>query len=157
MYSQDNDAGVVAIGARFSAAAAAGLGQGAGDAADAVMGPPRQMCPVRQVPFYASEFSGSGTFTQPATLGPPTGHYWSVRLISVTGFSAGSVAVTLNSVAGPVVASFAAAGQQYLARGVVLLRYGDYLVLTGTGITGTVRPQGQADLFPDWYLPEYLG
>lgn len=160
MSQPGNDAGTAAIGVRFRAEAGAGLGlgQGAGHAVSGLLDAPRGPgYEVRQVPFYASEFSGSGTFTQPATLGPPTGWLWSVRLLSVTGFTAGTVTVTKNAAAGPLVAEYAAAGPQTFPRGAILLRAGDYLVFTGAGITGTVLPQGEADAFLAQYLGEYLG
>jgi hypothetical protein len=153
-----NDSGVLAIGARFSAAAGVGVGQGADGALAGVLGRPARTCnPVRQVPVYATAVAGSATITQPATLGPPTGHYWSVRRLSGTGFSAGTVTVYINSSAGEPVAQFASGGApQLYNRGGILLHPQDYLVIVGGTITGDELVLGAADQFPDWYLSEYL-
>jgi len=154
---QSTDAGLAVIGARFSAAAGIGLGPGADGALDALSLPRRPCNPVRQVPLYATAFAGSGTITQPATLGPPTGSYWSVRRLAVSGFSAGTVTFYVNDPAGEIAAVFAAAGVQTFNRGGVLIHPQDYLVAVGATITGNVTVIGAADQFPDWYLSEYLG
>jgi hypothetical protein len=154
------DAGLVAIGARFSAAAGAGLGAGA-DGALGMLSPGRPCNPIRQIPLYATSLGGSGTVASAATLGPSTAQYWSVRRLSASGFTAGTVVFCLNSAAGEPVAVFAgAAGQiapQTFGRGELLLHPQSFLVPVASGITGTVTIIGAADMFPDWYLSEYLG
>lgn len=157
---QAADAGLVAIGARFSAAAGVGLGQGAGGALDA-LAPPRRPCnPVRQVPlsFGIPVSGGAGTFTGLIGYqGPPVGWYWSIRRLTAQGFTAGTVNIYSVSVTGEILVPFAQAGTATFGRGEELMHPQSYLVAQASGITGTVTLYGRADAFPDWYLSEYLG
>jgi hypothetical protein len=159
---QGTDAGLVAIGARFSAAAGAGLGQGADEAVDDVMGRRRWAWAnkVRSVPIYATSLGASGTISQPGTLGPPTGFYWGVRRLTASGFSAGTVTFYDSSAYGEplaVVGSATAGIPQPFGRGEVLLHPGHYLVIVAAAITGSVTIFGAADLLPADFLPRYLG
>jgi hypothetical protein len=166
MYNPDQlqgtDAGLLMIGARFSAAAGAGLGPGADQAVDEVMGRRRSAWggKIRQVPIYATSLGASGTISQPGTLGPPTGFYWGIRRLTASGFTAGTVTFYDSSASGEplAVAGSAIAGiPQTFGRGEVLLHPGHYLVIVAAGITGTATILGAADLFPADFLPRYLG
>jgi hypothetical protein len=115
---------------------------------------------LRQVPLAVPGIplsAGAGTMDQAQSLGPPQGYYWSVRRLTATGFTAGTVTAFIDSTAGEPVVPFPQAGVFTFGRGEILLHPMSRLVISATGITGTVQLYGAADAFEDWYLPEYLG
>lgn len=115
---------------------------------------------LRQVPLAVPGMSlsaGAGTVDVAQALGPPQGYYWSVRRLTATGFSAGTVTAYIDSTAGEPVAPFPQTGVFTFGRGEILLHPMSRLVIAATGITGTVQVYGAADAFEDWYLPYYLG
>jgi hypothetical protein len=172
MLSQPGtDDGLVAICASFGIGAA--LGPGAEGQALTAAGMPRRRPrrPVYPFSFPPQMVTGTavGSFTAPGTdqSGPGTGWFWDVTSLSVTGFTAGAVAVTKNSpaitAAGAVsaievVAQFAAAGtQNFPQKGTPLLDGNDYLVFTVTGaITGVVNISGSVIMVPAERIDEYL-
>jgi hypothetical protein len=155
------DDGLAAIGARFSASAAVGLGQGADGALDDLFGGRRMpLNPIRQVPLFIPVplSGGDGTFTGLIGYqGPPVGYYWSIRRLTAQGFTAGTVVVYESSADGEALFPFAQAGTLTASRGEELLHPQSYLVISATGITGTVTVFGAADAVPAWYLTKYLG
>ena len=115
---------------------------------------------IRQVPITPPQITlnaGAGTLDLPASLRVPTGYYWGVRRLTLSGFSAGTAVVYLNGAGGEPVAPFAQAGTFTFGKGQLLMHPDDRLVVVATGITGVVQVNGAADLFEQWYLPYYLG
>lgn len=116
--------------------------------------------------------SGAGVLYPTDQLGPMTGEYWSVRRLVTYGYSAGTVTVYRNAVVTGTGSDAAAVGEQLFTfpqsgtytfgRAEILLRPDDFLVLVATGITlasgqSGVTVYGDADRFPSWLLPEYIG
>ncbi len=99
---------------------------------------------------------GAGVIDYPDTLKAKTGYYWSVRRLTLTGWTVGSVSVRLNDPNGELIASYPNPAVFTFGRGEMLLHPDDRLVITATGITGFVQVNGAADCFESWYLPEYL-
>ena len=120
---------------------------------------------LSQVPFAGSITlsAGAGTYDSPGTLKAATGFIWSIRRLSVIGFSAGQVTAFRNSTSGEPVATFAAPAATTtpviddFGRGELMLMPDDRTVWSATGITGTVSFWGVADCFESWYLPFYIG
>jgi hypothetical protein len=121
---------------------------------------------MHQVPVGAIQVPlalGAGVFQMADLLSPKAGFMWSVRRLTGSLFSAGSVQVFKNgftsggaATGGELVVTFAAAGTQTFGRGEILLDQNDQLIIVATGITGSVQIQGAADCFERWLLPEYL-
>jgi hypothetical protein len=128
---------------------------------------------LHQVPVGAVQVpitAGAGAFQMPDLLSPKAGYMWSLRRLTASGFSAGTVVVYKNgSVVGGVytgggdpVAPFAAAGSLTIGHSEILLDQNDQLVIVCAGITlstgfAGVQVNGAADCFERWYLPQYLG
>lgn len=138
---------------------------------------------LHQVPLGAVVIpitAGAGVFQMNDILMPKAGYMWSIRRLTLSGFSAGTaVAYKGGAVVGGAYTGggdpfpFSAAGTLTLGRGEGLLDQGDALVIVcgvqpassgggGTAITlnsGSpgVLLSGAADCFERWYLPEYLG
>lgn len=103
------------------------------------------------------QLSGNGTLDNgPPQMGPPREHCWSIRWLSITGFSAGSVALQINGMEPYYTVTPTVNGWNKMGRGELLLQPGDRITLTATGITGSVLLMGRADTFPYWHLPKYL-
>ena len=100
---------------------------------------------------------GAGTLDMPDSLAAKTGFYWSVRRLTAVGWSAGSVTVFADSVVGEPLAPFPAPAVLTFGRGELLLNPGSRLVVSATGITGSVQLWGKADCFPTWMLARYMG
>lgn len=114
---------------------------------------------IRQVPLTAPQMTlagGAGVIDYPDTLKAKTGYYWSIRRLTLTGFTAGSASVKLNDQNGELLVPYPVAAANTFGRGEILLHPDDRLVITATGITGFVQLNGAADCFESWYLPEYL-
>lgn len=117
-----------------------------------------------QVPLVA----GNGAYQMNDFLMPKAGYMWSVRRITASGYSAGSVVVYKggNVVGGTYTGGgdpipFSTAGANTLGRGEFLLDQGDALVIVCTGITlltgfAGVQITGAADCFKRELLPDYL-
>ena len=118
-----------------------------------------------QVPIAAT----NGVYQMNDLLMPKAGYMWSVRALTASGYSAGSVIVYKGGVVvggaysggGDPRAPFAAAATQTFGRGEFLLDQGDALVVVCSGITLNanqpgVQINGSADCFERWLLPEYL-
>jgi hypothetical protein len=128
---------------------------------------------LHQVPIGALQVTisgGAGAYQMPDLLSPKAGYMWSVRRITASGYSAGTVTVYKNGavVGGSAVAGgepvmpFAAAGTSTAGRGEILLDQNDQLIIVCSGITlsagfAGVQINGAADFFERWLLPEYLG
>lgn len=80
--------------------------------------------------------AGAGVLDQPRLLGPAMGWTFQLDGMGAQGFTAGSVAVFLNSILGAQLLNFSSAGTFY-QRHFRYLRYGERLVFQATGITGT--------------------
>jgi hypothetical protein len=114
---------------------------------------------VRQIPLAPPQIplsTGAGVLDIPDVLAAKTGYSWSVRRLAVTGWSAGSVEVFMNSQFGEPVAIFPTPNVLTYAKGALLQHPGDRMVFVATGITGFVQINGSADCFESWYLPHYL-
>jgi len=128
---------------------------------------------LHQVPIGAIQVpitAGAGAFQMNDLLMPKAGYMWSVRRLTASGYSAGTVVVYkggfvsggVYSGGGEPLVPFAAAGTTSLGRGAGLLDQGDPLIVVCTGITlvagfAGVQINGAADMFERWLLPEYLG
>lgn len=111
---------------------------------------------VFQQPLYG-QLSASGTLDGGAntSLTPPRGLCWSVRRMSATGFSAGTVTAYLNGLEPVELFTSTTAPQKY-PKGAILLYPGDRLTYVAATITGIVLVFGVADAFPVDYLRRYL-
>jgi hypothetical protein len=97
---------------------------------------------------------GAGILQEPTQYGPPVGFMWSIRRLTITGYTAGTVTPYLDGIE-PI--AFPAAGTYFIGRGELLLDNGQQLTFVATGITGTPMVFGVADAFPRDELPAYLG
>lgn len=127
---------------------------------------------MHQVPIGAIQVpisAGSGVFQMNDLLMPKAGYMWSVRALTASGYSAGSVIVYKGGMVvggaytggGDPRAPFAAAATSTFGRGEFLLDQGDALIVVCTSITLNanqpgVQINGAADCFERWLLPEYL-
>jgi hypothetical protein len=83
--------------------------------------------------------TSSATIDRPELMGPRPGYAWDLKFLTAVGFSAGSVNVYLNGVSNNTqMLTFPQAGVYQFGKLQLLLRGGDRLVVTTTGITGTV-------------------
>jgi hypothetical protein len=126
---------------------------------------------LHQVPIAPPQIplsGGTGALQMADLLSPKAGYMWSVRRLTASGFTAGTVMVykngyvdgapgTQTAVGGEPVLPFAQAGVATIGRGELLLDQNDQLIIIATGITGSVQINGAADNFERWLLPEYLG
>jgi hypothetical protein len=114
---------------------------------------------LNQVPIVAPQISltaGAGTLQLADLLGPRTGYHWSVRRLSLNGYTAGTVTVYKNASGGEILLPTSAAGTYTFGRGEMLLEPSDQMVFVAAGITGYVQVGGAADCFESWLLPDYL-
>jgi hypothetical protein len=168
--SDGTDSGIASIAAGFGIGLAIG-DQATGNAlAAAGMGRRKPCPPVFPFPLPPGILTGTavGTFLDsPDKFGPPTGWFWDITSITLSGFTAGSVAVTRNapavdSAGNPVaiefVTSFAAATTvAFPQKGNPLLDGNDRLVFTVTAtLTGQVRITGTVIAVPVSRIDEYL-
>lgn len=119
---------------------------------------------VQQPTFFYGPITLSGGAGSLFTDGPSTGLCWSIRRLSLTGYSAGTVTLQKNSsIAGAdLVFPPSVAGVFQIGRGEALFQPDEILVFVATGITLSanspgVTISGTADSFPAWMLPRYLG
>lgn len=115
---------------------------------------------VRSVPFGVNvPLSGGATltpyFSQSPNLGPAAGYMWSVRALIAQNYTAGTVNVWRDSPSGEIISPFPQAGLATFGRGERLLWPMSQMVVTATGIVGTLQIYGQADLFPQAFLAQY--
>lgn len=167
------DAGVAAIGARFSVGAGigGGLGQGAAAAAaDAAGIPVCRRRPVTSFPLPPGILAATtvGSFLDlPHQFGPRTGWYWDITALTAFGFTAGAIGVSKNAplvtaagnpFAVEPVASFTQAGViTFGQKGMPLLDASERLVFTVTAaLTGTAQISGQVVMVPAERIDEYL-
>lgn len=174
MSLQAPDDGMAVIAASFAIGAGAAAGDGAEDGAAAAAGLPRR--PRARRPFQEFNLPPGllatttvGSFVDlPGQWQPPTGWLWDVTMLSVTGFTAGAVAVSLNAPAVTPAGSpyaiepvwtFAAAGVETFPRkGHPLLDATQRLVFTVTGaLTGVAAISGMVIAVPAERISEYLG
>jgi hypothetical protein len=143
----------------FTAKIAAALGGVAGALGDEAQWRARKARAITQVPFWGSItlIAGAGTEDQPDKLQAKTGYVWGIRRLTVSGFTAGSVTVFLNSPLGEPIMTYPAAAIATYARSEQVMMPGDRLILVATGITGTVNYWGRADCMESWYFPHYQG
>lgn len=124
---------------------------------------------VPQGPAQIPINGGAGVLSLPDVFQCKTGYCRSVRRLTASGFTAGSVTTYLNGllVGGVLVgtpepvAPFPQAGVLTFGRGELLLQQDDTLTFAATGITlssgfAGVQINGIADEFEAWLLPDYL-
>lgn len=125
---------------------------------------------LHQIPFvFQIPISGgNGVYQMNDLLMPKAGYMWSIRNITASGYTAGTVVAYKGGVivGGTYIGTgqpfpFSAAGAATIGRGELLLDQGDALVFTATGITlssgyAGVQINGAADCFERWLLPRYL-
>jgi hypothetical protein len=112
---------------------------------------------VYQYPFTPNLIpltGGAGTLQEPTQYGPGVGFMWSVRRLTIAGYTAGSVTPMLDGIE-PI--AFPSAGTYFIGKGELLLDSGQQLTFVATGITGAPMVFGVADVFPRALLPVYLG
>lgn len=108
---------------------------------------------IGQVPIVG----GAGSLDNGAPqMAPPREHCWSIRWLSITGFSAGTVTLQINGLETYYTVTPTVNAWQKMGRGELLLQPGDRITLAATGITGAVQMFGRADTFPYWHLAKYL-
>lgn len=83
-------------------------------------------------------------------IGPTQGYTWSVKRLSVTGFGAPTETVQVFKDSNFVCTIGAASGFVTFSKGALMLRPGDFLRLTGTGLTANeqITMSGEADMAP---------
>jgi hypothetical protein len=119
-----------------------------------------------QIPITA----GAGALQQTEMSGPKAGFMWSIRRLTATGYTAGSVIAYKNgAIVGGAIAPgseplipFTQAGTNFIGRGEALLDQNDSLLIVCTGITlaagyNWVQINGAADNISRDLLPDYLG
>lgn len=127
---------------------------------------------LHQIPIGAIQIpisAGAGVYQMNDLLMPKAGYMWSVRRLTASGYTAGSViAYKGGAIVGGAYTGggdpfpFSAAGALTIGRGELLLDQGDALVFVATGITlsagvGGIQINGAADCFERWKLPDYIG
>lgn len=117
---------------------------------DRVMKHPKEV--VYQTPL-AFQFTANGTNIE-LDLYPTRGNCWSIRRLTVFGFTAGTVNVYFDAI--EPVAPFPVPAVNTYGRGELLLMPGQRLTANVAGLAGTGLLFGVADEFPHWYLSEYL-
>jgi hypothetical protein len=113
---------------------------------------------MRQIPLKPPQ-AVNGVIDVPQALAVPTGYFWSIRRLTLSGFTAGTAVIYLNGLAGTTAGEpipFAQAGMFTFGRGEMLLHPGDRLVVIATGTNGYVQLDGAADMAELWYLPYYI-
>jgi hypothetical protein len=132
----------------------------------------RKLETLHQVPIGAIQVpisGGAGVYQMNDLLSVRAGYMWSVRRLTASGYTAGSVIVYKGGAVvggaytggGDPVSPFAAAASNTFGRGEILLDQGDALIVVCTGITlaagfAGVQINGAADCFERWMLPRYL-
>lgn len=114
----------------------------------------QQVYQYRLTPNLIPLVSGSGTLLEPTQYGPPVGFMWSVRRLTISGYTAGTVTVYLNQIE-PI--AFPAAGTYTFGKGELMLDNGDNLSFTAASVTGQPVVFGSVDVIPRNQLPAYLG
>lgn len=97
---------------------------------------------------------GGGSLTDQVYLKPPPECCMSIRRLTVSGFTAGSVTAFVNN--DDPALPFPVAASNFFNRGALLLDSGEFLNLVASGVTGQPVVFGRIDTFPAWYLSEYL-
>lgn len=172
------DDGMAAIAARFGAGAGISLGradEGAALAGEVAMaaGLPlaarriRAVFPLNLPPGLLTLTTVGSYLDLPMQFGPRTGWFWDVTALSVSGFTAGAIAVTKNAplitASGAAwaiepVASFPQAGViSFGQKGIPLLDACERLIFTVTAaLTGYAQISGQVVAVPAERIDEYL-
>lgn len=101
--------------------------------------------------------SGAGSFGQPNSTGPNDPYWWDLRSLAVWGFTAGTVTFQLNStLAGAQEIGSTTVPGEFTWSAQHLLAPRDYIIISATGVTGTVSFGGQAIEVETAWLPAYL-
>jgi hypothetical protein len=92
---------------------------------------------VTPLDIYSPAYSGSGNLVM---NGPAFGWYWDVHLITVAGFTAGSVNLWKNDLVTPAAEKFpfTSAGSLTLGKGQFVVLPNDVLYFVPSSITGTI-------------------
>jgi hypothetical protein len=123
----------------------------------------RALQATRQIPFVINLpiAGGAGSLNPVPATGPDVGYFWSIRRLSATGFSAGTVIISIDSTAGEPIQTFTGATigtyVQTFGKGHQMVHPNSNLAISAAGITGTVIVYGSADQFESWLLPFYMG
>jgi hypothetical protein len=92
-----------------------------------------------------------------SNLQPDLGTCWSVRRLTLIGYTAGVVTAYINAIEPVAIWTFGTSAPfTYYTKGALLLQPGDRLTLGAAGVTGTAQLFGVSDTFPYWYLRRYL-
>jgi hypothetical protein len=127
---------------------------------------------IHQVPIGPLQIAitaGAGVYQVPDMTAVRAGFMQSIRRLTASGFSAGTVAVYKSGAVvggvflggGEPISAFAAAGINTLGRAEGLMDMGDNLIFVCTGITlstgfAGVQINGASDCFTRDFLPDYL-
>jgi hypothetical protein len=106
-----------------------------------------------QVPLVA----GAGTLDSPVQMGPVRGFMWSITRFTLSGWSAGTVNLSINGMEPIYPQGILTPNTYFFGKGQFLLGSGDRFIVTATGITGFVQINGKADVFETKTLSHYLG
>jgi hypothetical protein len=166
------DDGMAVIAARFAFGAGAAAGEGAEGGAMDAAGLPRRRAlrPFQEFnlpPAVLTTTTVGSYLDLPGQFQPPTGWLWDITMLSVSGFTAGAVAVSLNAplvtpagapCAIEPVASFNQAGiLPFPRKGHPLLDSTQRLVWCVTAaLTGVAQISGMVIAVPAERLSEYL-
>lgn len=165
-----NDAGLVSIAANFGIGLGAGRGAetAAMEAAGIPCARPRQpVFPFAFPPGILTSTTVGSFLDLPDQFGPPLGWFWDVTSLTISGFTAGALAVSRNApfvtaagnpVAVEPVASFTAAGVvTFPQKGNPLLDGSERLVFTVTSaLTGVAQVSGTVIAVPAARIDDYL-
>jgi hypothetical protein len=123
---------------------------------------------VYQVPLYAQitgttpasnpDGPNDGANTGNSSLQANGGHCWSIRRMTVSGYTAGTVTAYINGLEPVASWTFGQTTPPFYQypKGALLLQPGDKLTIGAVGVTGTAQLFGMSDAFPYWYLRKYL-
>jgi hypothetical protein len=117
---------------------------------------------VYQTPIVAQVGAGTTTTNDGANPAqsntyPDRGTIWSIRRLSITGFTAGTVTAYINALEPVASWTFGVVNPfNYYPKGGIILQPGDNLTFGTNAVTGLAQVFGVADTFPIWYLRRYL-
>jgi hypothetical protein len=108
-------------------------------------------------PLQIPLVGGAGTLDMPGQMAPIRGFMWSITRLTLSGWSAGTVYLSINSLEPIYPQGITTPNTYFFSKGQFLLGSGDRLVVSATGITGYVQINGKADMFETKTLSHYLG
>lgn len=114
-----------------------------------------EMIQLLNVVPIAGILTATGTLDNPDMLGPKDGYWWDLRRLTLSGFSAGTVALYRNSANGAQLANWTQTGE-WTWSAAQWLRPRDRMIFVATGITGAVIVDGDAVEVSTRMLPQYV-